>query len=406
MSYSVQSCKADLTGVLHGTTLDQIIGIDNLFNRTARQLLMDLDPQETKRILPFTNPIYNSVFDYAVPADLKGNKVIDIRPQVNRHPADILLQCYNQSFDSHKTYALQSDFTINFNNNIKTIRMNVPSLEQGLTLNEVDGLTGNGTWTVGGKASNLQEDNVNFASSSASLSCDLAAGANPSAGYYENSTMNVVDLTDHLNQSTIFAYVYLPTATNFISVNLRWGSDSANYWSKTVTVNQQGLAFQGGWNLIAFDWKTASQVLAPVVTAVDYLRLTLNYDGTAQTAVRMDNIVSRMGSIMEIEYYSKFLFMDGITGAFQETVTDDSNLINLDTESFNLFLNLLSYYAVQQQQGMDALKMDSQFFLNEYNKGLQRYKAMYKSEIQKPQSTYYKLPKNNYQRFINKRIYG
>ena len=86
MAYSVQTAKNDLAGVLHGTQLSQIQNLDGVFNRAARQLLLDLDPQETKRVVEFTNPIFNTVFDYPIAADVKGNKIIDIRPQVRRLP--------------------------------------------------------------------------------------------------------------------------------------------------------------------------------------------------------------------------------------------------------------------------------------------------------------------------------
>jgi hypothetical protein len=99
------------------------------------------------------------------------------------------------------------------------------------------------------------------------------------------------------------------------------------------------------------------------------------------------------------------LFRDSTTGAFQETVTDDSNLINLATESYNLLFNLVAYYAVQQQQGLDSTFFDGSFFLNEYNQGVQRYKAQFKSEVQKPQTTYYAQPNKSYGRFIGRGWY-
>ena len=67
--YDIQTLKQDITGMLHGTTANQIVGLTsdtnyNLINRAARQLLLDLDPQETKRIVEFVGPIFNSVFAY------------------------------------------------------------------------------------------------------------------------------------------------------------------------------------------------------------------------------------------------------------------------------------------------------------------------------------------------------
>ena len=401
MSYSVTQLKADLTGALHGTTLNQITGLDNLIYRAARQVLLDVDPQETKRIVQFANPIFTDVYDYAVPSDLKGNRVIDIRPQVNRQLRDIYTQTYNQPFDVNKILNNQNQFTVQYNTGIKTIRVEAPFLTPGITINEADVVVRNGTWVVGGTASNLTTDNVNFASGSGSLKFDLAAGGAGSVGYLENSTMSAVNLTNHLNQATEFLFSYFPTASNFNNVKLRWGTDAANYYELTFTTTFEATAFQNGFNLLGKPWLGATVVGVPTITNIKYARVSWTYDGTAQTGVRLDNIVSRLGSILELEYYSKFLFRDSSTGVFQETVTDDSNIINLDTESYNLMFFQVAYLATQQQQGKNALQYDGQFTLKGYQQAVQRYQAMYKSEVQKPRQVYYQQPNSSYTQWIS-----
>lgn len=397
MAYSITNVLADLEGVLHGTTVNQITNTFGIYNRAARKLLLDLDPQETKRILPFANPIFTDVFDYAIPVDLKGNKVIDIRPQVNRTAIDIWQQSYNQAFDVSKLASFNNQFTVNFNTGIKTIRIEAPFLPPPVPLNLADSITGNGTWSTAGAASNLSVNNQNFVSSSSSLQFDLAAlGA---SGSLVNSTSQAQNIANMLNQGTLFLYTYLPTGSNFTSVELQWGSSAGDYYSRTVTLTQQNTAFQNGWNLLAYNWLGATVVGAPDPTAITYLNVVWNYNGTAQTGVLLDSITANLGSILEVEYYSKYLFRDATTGAFQETVTNLSNLVNLDTESYQLFFNLVAYFAVQQQQGIDAVAFDGNFFLQQYNEGLEKYKSMYKSEVQKPKSVYYLQPKPGYNKF-------
>ncbi len=399
MSYSVTNLKADLTGVLHGTTNNQIQNLDGVINRSARQLLLDCDPQETKRIAEFTNPIYNTVYDYPIAADVKGNKLIDIRPQVNRIPREVWGQAYNQAFDVAKqnVFSLANMFTMNFNTGIKTIRLNAPFLNAPIIVNQADNVTDNGTWAAGGTGSNLLVNNTNFAQGAGALQFDATTGA----AYVENSTMSAVDLTDELNQASFFTWVYVPTGSDLTSVNLRWGSDSSNYYEKTVTQNQDAVAFVNGWNLCQFIWSTATTVGSPDVSEIDYVRVTLNLTATA-TACLVNGVNCILGKILEYEYYSKYLFRDSTTGAFQETVTDDSNLINLDTESYNLLFNLVASFAVQQQQGVDATSYDGSFFGQEYQKCLARYKAMYKAENQKPQTSYYAQPNTSMNRWIGR----
>ena len=371
--------------MLHGTTLDQITNLYGVFNRAARQVLFDLDPQETKRIVEFTNPIYNQVWDYAVPADLKGNKLIDIRPQANRQYFDRWGQVYGQDFDLMKQNSLASNFAIQFNTASKTIRINAPQLPSPIVVNTADSVSDNGTWATGGNASNIQVDNVNFASGNGSLSFDLAAAG--SAGYVENSTMTAVNLSNLINQGCFFFWVYLPTASVFSSVNLRWGSATGAYYTRTLTSTQAGTAFQDGWNLMAANWAGSTVVGSPDPSAIDYLRITFNYNGTQQTAVRIDNVVCNLGQILECVYYSKYLFRDASTGAFQETVTADTNLINLDTDTYNVYVIQCMLQANQQLLGQQT-SPDENKFGKLYADALVKYKAMYKSEIQKPQTQY------------------
>jgi hypothetical protein len=142
---------------------------------------------------------------------------------------------------------------------------------------------------------------------------------------------------------------------------------------------------------------------SPNASAINYVKVIFTTT-VIQTGCLLNGINSILGSVMEYEYYSKYLFRDAITGAFQETVTDNSNLINLDTESYNLLFNLCALYAIQQQQGLDATFYDGNFFQNEYNIGIARYNALYKSEVQKPQSTYYGMPRVKNNRFIGGRF--
>lgn len=398
---TVLQCKQDLTGIIHGTTLNKVVNLDRLFFRAGSKILMDIDPQETKRIVQLANPLYNEVFDYACPSDVKGNAIIDIRPQANRQLNSVATQSYNQAFDVSKSKVFNNQFTINFNQGIKTLRVSLPILPAGTIVNECDAIVANGTWSANGTASNLRVDNVNFASGSGSLEVDFASGANPSTGGFVNSTIPALDLTTFKNQGSFFLYVYLPTASNFNSVTLKWGSSASNYYSKTVTVTQENTTFVNGWNLLAFNWLGASQTGTPDVTKISYVEVDYSYNGTAQTGVRLDGIVARMGLIYELEYYSRFMFADSSTGAFQEYVTDDSNFINLDTEAYGIFLNQLSYLTQQQLQGLDAMFFDSNFFYQGYQEDIAKYKLRYRSEIQKPQSQYYVRPKPGYMQYVN-----
>ncbi len=399
MSYSVLNAKQDLTGIIHGTQLNKVTNLPQLFNRAARQVLQDLDPQETIRIQQL-NPVFTGVFDYPIPSDLKGTKIIDVFPQVNRVPTDITLSRYNQAFDLGKT-SLMNMFTLVWNTGVRYIRLNTPFLPVPIGVNGANTLTQNGTWAVGNDAGNLTVNNVNFLFGGGSLEFDLSGST--TSGFLEDTTQQTVDLSALLNQGSMFLNTFLPTAAAFTSVTLQWGSSATDYYEVTATQTQQGTAFTNGWNLIQFPWLGATVVNSPNPAAITFVNVEWTYDGNPQTGILLNEIFAAMPGILELEYYSQDMFQDAITKVFIPTVTDDSNLINLGLDSYNIFLNQLAYLVAQQIQGLDAAFFDAQFFLQAYNEGVQRYKAMYKSQIQKPQTQYYNLPVKGYQPFLPRR---
>lgn len=403
-TYTIQALKSDIINSLHGTTANKLQGFNQVIQRAGSELLLEIDPQETKRITQLASPIFNQVYDYTLPVDLKGTKIIDIRPQANRTYLDRYLNGYNQTFDINKSYTLQPNFTIQYNTGVKTIRIDNNLITNGILLNQADGLSDNGTWTGTGGATNLRQDNLQFVTGAqSSVEFDTLAGQ--STATLTNSTMTANDLTTHLLQSQIFFWTYLPTAANVTSVEIRWGSDTSNYWSQVLTTTQSGTAFANGWNLLQATWSTATKVGNPNVAAVDTIVLIWTYNSTQMTGFRFNSIYSRLGMISEIEYYSKYLYQNSVTGAFQETILTDSDIINLDTESRNLLYLLTATYAVQQVQGLDAMFFDDQYFQQKYNTALAEYKAQYKSEWQKPKSQYYKMPNASYRNWVGRRFF-
>ncbi len=399
-SYTVNNLRTDLENSLHGTTLNKVSGVNQIIQRAGSELLLELDPMETKRIVQLASPIFSQVYDYTLPVDLKGTKIIDIRPQANRTYRDLYFNGYNQAFSIGKTYTYQPNFTVQLNTGLKTIRIDNNLITNGVQLNQADTVTGDGLWVASGNASNLGQNNLQFVVGASALQFDISTG--PGAAVLTNSTINPLNLSGQNNQAQIFFYTYLPVASNFTSIEIKWGSSASDYWTQTLYATNVGTAFGNGWNLLQANWETATAVGNPDNTNVGYLQVVWNYTGAAQEGVLLNSIYSRLGVISEIEYYSKYLYQDATTGAFLENITDNGNIINLDTETRNLLYLLTCVYAVQQIQGLDALFYDAQFFQQKYDVALASYKAQYKSEWQKPKSTYYGWPRASYQQKISK----
>lgn len=396
MSYTITTLLNDLSSVIHGTTANKVPNIYGHINRAARAVLLDVDPKETQRITQLASQVFNDVFDYAIPTDLKGDRMIDLRLTAGRTPSEIFVQDYAQTFDSTKLLGLSNATNVQWNTGVKTMRIAAPFLTSPTQLSDTGSTT---NWAATTGASTITLDSTNYVAGGGALVFNLVAGQ--SSGYIENSLLTAVDLSAHVNTSTLFMWVYLPSGSAITSVDLRWGSSSANYYHYTATTAQQGTAFQNGWNLVAFPWASATLVGAPANTSYIYSRVTFVYNSTLQTGVKVDNIVSTLGYIFELQYYSKFLFRNATTNAFQETVvdnTDNDKIINLDTESYNLLFNKTAFYIAQALQGSDSA-YDATLWDTEYDHALKRYRAQNPSEAMKKAETYYSKRHNSYNRF-------
>ena len=384
MAFTIADLKSDLEGVLHGTTLNKVRNLTELIYRASRQVLLDCDPPETERIQNIENALYDDVTRYAIPSDLKGNKVIDVRPQVSRSLNDNFSQRYGEEFDLYKS---DNTVAIEHDDGTKFVRIK-KVLNQGVLINGCDSLTANGTWAASGTASNLTVDSVYYESGAASLNFDLTASA--SDAILENSTMTQVDLTNHDEKSSLFIWLYIPTTARITNVILRWGNDSSNYWSATATAAFDGTAFRTGWNLLRYDWNGATETGTVDPARVDYIRLTITRaDATADTDLRLDSIYSRLPSIYEMVYYSNSLFRS-TSGTFKEKPTLDTDIINMSADGYNLLVDQASILTGQQVQGKDG-SFDLTFFQNRYTNNLKTYKSLYPSRYIKPQEFYYRI---------------
>ncbi len=404
MSYSITQATAELEAMLHGTTLNKIQNLYGVYNRAARQLLFDLDPQETIRInsVVLYNVENNGPWKYALPSDIKGNKIIDLKPQASRNMNDRFTQNFLVDFDVSKEKTNFPILSFQFDSGNKTLLASDPNLPNGVLITPNTSYNSNGTWTNIANISGLTKDNIHYVgeyNSSAGFNVDSVI-TSTTASFY-NSGIASLDLSDYSGQSSIFSWFYLPTASDYTSVTLYWGQDLTNRWYSAQTTQFDGTAFQNGWNLLKFPWtSSASSTGTPDATTIDTLQIDIAYNGTAENGLCLGPINCQFGNTYDIIYYSKYLFRNATTGAWQETVLTNDDLINLDTETYNLFLYQAAFQAVQQSLGSDA-GYDTNIFLSKYNEALIRYKSMYKSQVIKPRTQYYQLPNNSPNRWYD-----
>lgn len=386
MSFNISDLKDRINAKVHNS-INKLVDIDGLIIESGNNVLLAVDSPSAIRVSQLANGLYDSVYSYACPTDLKEDKMISLVPQnpLNQTPANNYNSTYSKEFDLRKEPGALS---IEDNSTIRTLRAAGIGLRAGVTLNDSNSLTTNGTWAATANATNLAVDTINFVSGNASLKFDLSASG--STGYIENSTMQSVDLTDYVNTGSAFVYVYIPSTTTITSVSLRWGSSTSNYYSATATTTQDATAFVVGWNLLRFDWAGVTTTGTPVNTAINYARVTFAYNGTATPSCRVDNIVFRLPAIANLRYYSNYLYRS-VAGTWleQPTSSDDSDIINLDTTGFNMLVVECAYQAAQELAGEDS-SFDVDFFKRERDRVWGQYKSNNKSQALKKREPYYR----------------
>lgn len=388
MSYSISEVEDDLSGIVHGKTVNKITNLPSAERRAARNLLAKIDPDETRRITQIT--LYDKVLDYAVPTDLKEKRIVDIRPQYDpnnsRNASDNLGNRLSKDFDLRRGWG--SWFTLMNDGGTPYIRVKAQLTPEALTLDDLTVLDG---WVAIASAQNLAVEDIIH--QQGALQFDIAAGA---SGYIQSSTITSQDFTDLVNVSSAFLELYIPTATALaaiISIDLQWGNDNTtNFYNRTITTPHLG-SLKVGKNLLRFDWNGSTKHGIPDNTKIDSSRITINTNSTPISALIVSNLFFSIGRIWDMEYYSKYLFSD--SGIWSPNVTDGDTTINLDEASYNLFLYELALAGLQQIQGKDA-KTDRDYFYKElYGDGQEveglypLYKKNNPSQTEKPTQTYY-----------------
>lgn len=187
---------------------------------------------------------------------------------------------------------------------------------QALVASSFSSLTGDGgTWVVdavNSDATNLRLDNTdgsNGTQGCLAFDITVAQSANNRATIL-NTGITKEDLTTEQDLTSWLLDVKFPSITNITSVTFYWGSDSSNYWSVTSTTNYDGSAFTADFNnTVKFDWLGATKTGTPVVTAIDFFRIDINY-GVGQadaTSFKVDNLRNVRGEQLMLSYTSWYV---------------------------------------------------------------------------------------------------
>lgn len=387
MSYTIAQVKNHLLGLSHGSTLNKVRNIYELFERTSSTFLQKCKPLETMRLGTLASTVHDDVYNYSLPSDY--NSLIDLLPQDNRNNWDKAFRRYAGQFDLLKAIKSKT-ISIEGDNGAKIIRINWRT-RQGKVLNSMNSVTANGTWGAVASTTGISANTIFKISGSASIEFNVVATGDG----ISNTDMTAVDLTDEDEVADVFAWVYLPSTTGVTSISARWGNDlTTNYWSSTAQTTQaDGTAFKAGWNLIKFSWASATETGTVAPATIDSFRIT--FAMTAQNNVRVDNIIFSIGRNFDIKYYTKFMFKNS-AGTYISIPTVDTDTILLDNDSLPMYLWELTKGMAHQVEGTD-----SAFDITHAEKELMtlypQFRAEYPDQRKKAVTSYGGVP-----RFLNR----
>lgn len=389
---TVASLKSDLVRKLHGTTLSKIQGVNDLIAEAGRNVLAEIDPQETIRVVTIENALFDDVYSYTCPGDMKGDRIIDLQPQVNRtarqNYTKKLIADFNRNKDHHTVNVL-------YKNGTKFLRISEDVAPNKITVADISSTSG---WSASGSAENITLDQLNFITGKKSINFDI--NTDDTVAIIENSTLTAVDLSDQDQQNSLFVWVFIPDATKVTSITARLGSSAANYFSQSVTVGHDSSAFADGWNLLRFDYEGATETGTTDWSAITYFQLRITHDQSGDTDFRIDSITAGVGELYEIFYYSNAIFK-GTDGTYKTETTLDTDVIQLETDAYNIFLYECAYLVAQELQGENG-SYDESFFRRKLDGdgskvGMYRkYTMKYPSQNKKARSTYYRPSAGTY----------
>lgn len=366
--------------------ITNVITARNYLNRAARLVVSEVDLRSTKRNSVLGTNLFDDIYSYPAPSDLKGDAIIDFDPQVNR-ASDFRLELLSeQEFQMKKTIK-NNVIALATDDLVKRILFSGDVDDTVLVGATLDSLTADGgTWTAYSDAANLAADTDNYVKGGGSVKFDLT-GAATTAGIY-NTGLDTLDITPYINTGSVFVWVYINAIANLTNFIINIGNDlTANYYAQTITTNNEAASFYAGWNLLRFDFASMTQTGTVDPEAVDCIRLYMTKtSGKADDGYRIDDISFHTGQIHSVSYYSSCPWQTS-AGVFLADSTADTDCLNAETDELDLFTNRGKMELYRELRRFDLVE-DAR---KEYEKLKAEYKKKNPSERVQRNRAYYSI---------------
>lgn len=382
-TYTRSQLKTSVNSGIHNKS-GMLSDINTTLNDGVREVISSLDLRSTKRKASTAPNLFNEIYQYSCPSDLKAFKIISLQPQAgDRDPAQDWYLTTEDEFDRYKSIK-PNLLSLSDRDMTRKLLCSAAFDDDGFTAASMDSATG---WTGFGDGTNLTTDNYQYVKGSGSINFDIGAAGGTTAGIY-NASLSTFDLTNYLSYGSVFVWAWITSTTNITNYILRIGSDSSNYYSMTVTTTNEGSAFVNGWNLLRFDFSGKSTTGTPDDDACDYIAIYMTKAAgkISETDYRFDHVIVKLGAIYNLIYYSKYLWQNS-SGTYLENSTADTDYLNVDTEEYAMIIAKCTELAATEVRE-DADRMAASV---KFEKLRREYRRSYRSEALPILNTYYNI---------------
>jgi len=198
-------------------------------------------------------------------------------------------------------------------------------------------------YTGSGDAGTPVLDSVFFWEGSSSVRFPVTLNTNSATFTWSFDTIS----DSNYKQKYFFVKMYFPTVPT--SVSLRFGNDSSNYLSTSVTTQFSGQSFKAGdLNILAIDLNTATTTGTITTSSFDYAAAVVS--GVTTGNYYVDSSYLKGWELLDLWYYSKNLIaLTGSTTANQEYFMNSSGVYATDSSFVGEteFVDVIRYQALQ-----------------------------------------------------------
>lgn len=366
-SYPYSTLQRILNTKIHGRRANLTSGESgdtnverDLINSAVRVALSDIDFRGNIRESTLTPNLMDNQFDYALPADVKADKIIDLRPQVTDSRGEF--ETYDlippEEFDRRKKVE-KGIYTITNDDLTRVLRVSADIDDETLVISDLDDKNDQDTWisfdTDAVNDSDVKTDASDYVEGSGAVrfQTDTTDSTDSTVGI-QNRGLTAFDISSYLGKGQAFIDARLTTAdTGIHQLTLRFGSDSNNYYQVSDSNQNDCSAFVTGWNKVRFDFVNRTTVGTPADTAIDYAAAFWSRDTTTAALLHLndtdwgfDNLILKKGKYYLLSYYTRNVWQD-TAFAVVENSTHDSHALLVQNDELEVIMAKAAEYASQ-----------------------------------------------------------